>query len=153
MMWDVLGRQTKWPMTNVRNLALSQWHRLAEDPAHRCLVPLTEFCEWAPDRHDRGDGKPVRGEMWFTVTDQPIFAVAGFWQPTAKRAGFTTVTCDANELVALVHPKEMVTVLFEADWSAWLTCPLEQVVKLQEPYPAELMTVRGPVFPARRAGA
>ena len=45
MSWDVLGGQAPWPMTNVRNLALSQWRRLAEDPARRCLVPLTEFCE------------------------------------------------------------------------------------------------------------
>src|SRR6478609_882011 len=56
MSWDVLGGQASWPMTNVRNLALPQWRRLAELPANRCLVPLTEFCEWTPDKHDLGDG-------------------------------------------------------------------------------------------------
>lgn len=153
MSWDVLGGQAKWPMTNVRNLALPQWRRLAERPDNRCLVPLTEFREWTPDLHDVGGGKPLKGEMWFAVTDQPIFAVAGFWQPTAKGKGFPRVTCDPNELVAPVHPKAMITILREADWDAWLSCALDDVVGFQRPYPAELMTVRGPVFPTRRAEA
>jgi len=148
--WDVLGGQAKWPMTNVRNLALPQWCRLAERPFNRCLVPLTEFCEWTPEPIDLGDGKkPIRGEMWFTVTDQPVFAVAGFWQPTAGGAGFTMVTCDPNELVAPIHPKAMITVLGEADWDRWLHGSYEDVVALQQPYAAERMTVRGPVFPTR----
>ena len=35
-------------MTNVRNLRLKQWRALAADPPKRCLVPVTEFCEWTP---------------------------------------------------------------------------------------------------------
>lgn len=90
MSWDVLGGGAAWPMTNVRNLVLPQWRRLAEKPEDRCLVPLTEFCKWTPGPQDLGDGKkPVKGEMWFQVADQPLFAVAGFWQQTAKGAGFT----------------------------------------------------------------
>lgn len=147
---DVLGGGAKWPMTNVRNLHLPQWRRLAERPENRCLIPLTEFCEWTPDVHDLGDGrKPCKGEMWFAVADQPIFAVAGFWQRTAQGPGFTMVTCDPNALVASIHPKAMVTVLHEADWDGWLSCPLDEVVGYQRPYPAALMTVRGPVFPTR----
>jgi putative SOS response-associated peptidase YedK len=37
-------------MTNVRNLALPQWKRLAEQTEQRCLVPLTAFAEWTPDK-------------------------------------------------------------------------------------------------------
>ncbi|WP_342248592.1 SOS response-associated peptidase family protein [Sphingomonas sp. OTU376] len=151
MSWDVLGGQAKWPMTNVRQLGLPQWKRLAAEPENRCLVPLTEFCEWTPEPVDLGDGKkPLKGEMWFDVTDQPMFAVAGFWQPTALGNGFTMVTCDANELVAPIHPNAMVTVLEEANWDLWLRGSYEEIVKLQRPYPAERMTVRGPVFPTRR---
>lgn len=151
MRWDVLGGGAKWPMTNVRNLSLPQWRRLAERPENRCLVPLTEFCEWTLDKHDLSDGKPAcKGEMWFAVTDQPIFAVAGFWKQTKEGPGFTMVTCDPNELVAPVHPKAMITILHEADWSRWLECPLDDVMAFQQPYPAALMTVRGPVFPTRR---
>jgi len=148
--WDVLGGQAKWPMTNVRNLALPQWRRLAEKPENRCLIPLTEFCEWTPEPIDLQDGKkPIRGEMWFTVTDQPVFAVAGFWQQTIAGNGFTMVTCDPNDLVAPIHPKAMITVLAETDWDRWLRGGYDDVVALQRPYPAELMTVRGPEFPTR----
>lgn len=150
MSWDVLGGQGKWPMTNVRNLALPQWRRLAEKPENRCLLPLTEFCEWTPEPIDRGDGKkPVKGEMWFQVTDQPIFAVAGFWQRTVGGNGFTMVTCDANELVAPIHPKAMITVLEERDWDQWLRGTGDEARALQRPYDAERMAVRGPEFPTR----
>jgi len=149
MHWDVLGGQAAWPMTNVRNLGLPQWRRLAEHPEKRCLIPLTEFAEWTPDKHQIGEGKPIKGEMWFAVPEQPIFAVAGFWQQTTNRAGFTMVTCDPNELVAPVHPKAMITILEEADWDRWLTGSYDDVVSLQRPYPADKMTMRGPLFPTR----
>lgn len=151
MSWDVLGGQAAWPMTNVRRLSLPQWRALAQDPARRCLIPLTEFCEWTPGAHDLGDGKkPVKGEMWYAVTDQPLFAVAGFWQNTAVGAGFAMVTCDANELVRQVHPKAMTTILAPEDHDRWLTGSYEDAVALQQPYPAGRMTVRGPVFPTRQ---
>ncbi|GAA0661271.1 putative SOS response-associated peptidase YedK [Sphingomonas insulae] len=149
MLWDVLGGAGNWLMTNVRNLGLPQWRRLAEKPENRCLVPLTEFCEWTPDRHQVGKGKPIKGEMWFSVPDLPVFAVAGFWQQTAKGQGFTIVTCDPNELVEPIHPKAMITILHEADWSRWLRDSYDDVVSLQQPCPADKMTVRGPVFPTR----
>ncbi len=150
MIWDVLGGQAKWPMTNVRNLSLPQWRRLAEKPENRCLMPVTEFCEWTPEPIDLHDGKkPVRGEMWFAVPEQPMFAIAGFWQQTVKGLGCTMVTCNPNELVAPIHPKAMVTILHETDWDRWLGGGYEDVVALQRPYPADQMTVRGPVFPTR----
>jgi putative SOS response-associated peptidase YedK len=149
MIWDVLGGGAKWPMTNVRNLGLKQWQALAADPTKRCLVPVTEFCEWTPDLHQVGEGKPIKGEMWFAVPAQPIFAIAGFWQMTAKGRSFAMVTCDPNELVAPIHPKAMVTILHEGDWDRWLRGSYGDVVALQQPYPADQMTVRGPVFPTR----
>ncbi|WP_277971171.1 SOS response-associated peptidase family protein [Sphingomonas echinoides] len=118
----------------------------------QCLIPLSEFCEWTLEAHDLGDGKkPLKGEMWFQVTDQALFAVAGFWQPTARGNGFTMVTCNPNELVAPIHQKAMITVLEEADHDRWLRGSYDDVVALQRPYAAERMTVRGPVFPTRRA--
>ncbi|MDP1026296.1 SOS response-associated peptidase family protein [Sphingomonas sp. KR1UV-12] len=153
MSWDVLGGKAPWPMTNVRNLHLPQWRKLAERPGNRCLVPLTEFCEWTPDKHDLGDGKPpLKGEMWFAVTDQPTFAVAGFWQETTGGRGFTMVTCDPNELVAPIHPKAMIAILAPEDHDQWLQGSYDEIVALQKPYPAKLMTVRGPVFPTRGKG-
>jgi putative SOS response-associated peptidase YedK len=151
MTWDVLGGQAAYPMTNVRNLKLPQWRRLAEKPENRCIIPLTEFAEFTPDKHDLGDGKPpLKGEMWFSVVDQPTFAVAGFWQQTAVGPSFTMVTCDANELVEPVHPKAMITILEAQCIGRWLSGSYDELVELQRPCEASHMTVRGPVFPTRR---
>lgn len=158
MAWDVLGGQAKRPMkaggpprplamTNVRNLGLPQWRRLAERPENRCIIPLTEFCEWPPNKDPE---LGIKGEMWFGVIDQPIFGVAGFWQAIGDKPGFSMVTCDPNELVAPIHPKAMITILHEDQWDRWLTGSYEDAVELQKPYPADLMTVRGPVFPTRK---
>lgn len=77
--------QAAWPMTNVRNLKLSYWKRLAKKPENRLIGPLPEFAGFTPEEYDLGDGKPrSKGEVWFSVTDQPTFAVAGFWQHTAS---------------------------------------------------------------------
>jgi putative SOS response-associated peptidase YedK len=88
--------------------------------------------------------------MWFEVVDQPLFAVAGFWQATAAGNGFTMVTCDPNELVAPIHPKAMITILEPTDWDTWLRGSYDDVVALQRPYPGDRMTVRGPEFPTRQ---
>jgi putative SOS response-associated peptidase YedK len=84
MTWDALGGQEASPMTNVRNLNLPQWCRLAEKPTNRYVISLRKFAEFTPEKHDLGDDKvPLEAEMWFSVVDQPTFAVAGFWQRTA----------------------------------------------------------------------
>ncbi|WP_380786825.1 SOS response-associated peptidase family protein [Sphingomonas sp. R86521] len=154
MHWDVTAGAAPWPMTNVRNLGLPQWRALAANPARRCLIPLTEFCEWTPKPIDQGDGKkPLKGEMWFDVTDQDIFAIAGFWRKIDEHCYFAMVTCDPNELVAPIHPKAMITILRPEDHERWLTGSYDDVVALQRPYPAELMTVRGPVFPTRQSAS
>ena len=117
------------------------------------MVPLTEFAEFTPEKHDLGDGKPpLKGEMWFSVIDQPVFAVAGFWQRTVEGDGFTMVTCDPNSLVAPIHPKAMITILELKDVDTWLRGSYDDVVALQRPYDPAKMTVRGPVCPTRGRG-
>lgn len=151
MEWDVTAGAAPWPMTNVRNLKLPQWRALAEDPAQRCLVPLTEFCEWTPKPIDLADGKkPVKGEMWFDVLDQDVFAIASFWRQIGDTRYFAMVTCDPNELVQPIHPKAMITILAPGDHERWLAGSYDDVLALQKPYPADHMAVRGPVFPTRR---
>lgn len=150
MTWDVLGGKAPWPMTNVRKLGLPQWCRLAENPSNRCIVPLTEFCEFTPDKYDLKDGRPpLKGEMWFSVADQPVFAVAGFWQANEEGSGFAIVTCDANELVVPIHPKAMITILEPNDVDTWLHGSYDEIFALQRPYDASRMGMRGPVFPTR----
>ena len=61
---------------------------------NRCLVSLTEGCEWTPEAHDLADGKkPVKGEMWFQVADQPLFAIAGLDAAVTKQAIGTPARC------------------------------------------------------------
>jgi len=159
MSWDLLGGQTKrtarggspprpLAMTNVRSLGLPQWRALAEQPENRCIIPLTEFCYL---QREKDAEKGTKGEMWFASADQPVFGVAGFWQKIGDQPGFAMVTCDANDVVAPVHPKAMVTILAEADWDRWLSGSYEDLLALQQPYPAEHMSVRGPVFPSKGA--
>nr|WP_267348768.1 SOS response-associated peptidase family protein [Sphingomonas sp. GM_Shp_2] len=150
MEWDVTAGQAPWPMTNVRNLKLPQWKALAEQPEHRCLIPLTEFCEWTPEKHAVDSEKPIKGEMWFKVTDQPVTAIAGFWREIAGTRYFAMVTCDPNPLVAPIHPKAMITILAPEDHDRWMTGSYQDVLDLQRPYPADQMEVRGPVFPTRK---
>jgi putative SOS response-associated peptidase YedK len=160
--WDIAGGQSRRPMktggppkplatTNARNLGLPQWRPLAEQPAQRCIIPLTQFFEWSPKAYPVEGGGARKGAMWFAVQDQPVFGVAGLWQETGDRPGFAMVTCEANELVAPVHPKAMMVILAEADWEAWLTGSYDEIIALQKPYPAHLMTVRGPLFATGKA--
>lgn len=88
--------------------------------------------------------------MWFDVVDQPVFVVAGFWQVTAQGPGFTMATCDPNELLALIHPKAMITILNPEDHERWLSGSYDDVVELQRLYPADRMTMSGPEFPTWR---
>jgi putative SOS response-associated peptidase YedK len=157
MEWDLLGGQAKrtmrggspprpLAMTTVRSFGLPQWRGLAEQPENRCIIPLTEFCHLARQKDVE---KGTKGEMWFACTDQPIFGVAGFWQMTGDKPGFSMVTCDANEVVAPIHPKAMPAILAEEHWDRWLGGSYEDLVSLQQPYAADRMTVRGPVFPSK----
>lgn len=47
----------------------------------------------------------------------------------------------------------MIMILYEADWDCWLQGSYNDVVSLQCRYPAEKITVRGPVFPTRGLAA
>ena len=33
-------------VTNVRNLGSPFWRNALQEPARRCIVPVTSFCEW-----------------------------------------------------------------------------------------------------------
>jgi hypothetical protein len=62
------------------------------------------------------------------------------------------VTYDPNELVAQMHSNAIITVLAPADHERWLRGSYEDMVPLEQPYPAGRMTARGPIFPTRLDG-
>jgi putative SOS response-associated peptidase YedK len=74
MRWGMPGPEQYGgaPVTNIRNTRSPHWRRCL-GPAHRCLVPVTSFCEWE-------DTKPRKAPVWFVLSeDRPLFAFAGMW--------------------------------------------------------------------------
>ncbi|GLT00147.1 DUF159 family protein [Sphingobium jiangsuense] len=120
--------------TNARNLRLGMWSRWLETPAHRCLVPFTEFAEpkAAIDR-----AAPDDLNWWFSVKGQPVAAFAGIWKvhPDAGPV-YAFLTCAPNDLIAPKHPKAMPVILAPEDYAAWLTGDYADACALALPFEA-----------------
>jgi putative SOS response-associated peptidase YedK len=94
---------------------------------HRCLVLSSGFFEW---RHYKpaGSSKEIAYPYYITLKDQPLFYMAGIYQPwTDKETGeamdtFSIVTTKANTMMEQIHNKKkrMPTILNEAQASEWL---------------------------------
>lgn len=94
---------------------------------HRCLVLSSGFFEW---RHYKpaGSSKEIAYPYYITLKDQPLFYMAGIYQPwTDKETGetmdtFSIVTTKANTMMEQIHNKKkrMPTILNEAQASDWL---------------------------------
>ena len=122
------------PITNVRNLSSPFWRNMLASPDRRCLVPVSEFCEWEGD-------KGVKVARWFSVADSSIFAFAGIWRPMPEGNAFAFLTCEPNPIVAPIHPKAMPVVLHPEDYDSWLDGDVDQVCSLAAPFPSQLMKV------------
>lgn len=127
--------RSRTPVTNVRNLASPFWRSALGRPHRRCLVPVTEFCEW------EGEAGSKR-ERWFSLTASPLFAFAGVWRPTDTGKAFAFLTCEPNPLVAPVHARAMPVILDPEDYDTWLDGETESACSLAQPFPSQLMTLR-----------
>lgn len=128
------GKPIEKAVTNVRNYASPFWRSALKDPARRCLVPFTTFCEWEGET-----GAKV--ERWFDVPSQPITSFAGVWRPSEAGPVMAFLTTEPNPLVAPIHPKAMPVLLAVDDEAAWLRAPVEEALGLAVPFPSQLMTV------------
>lgn len=121
MQWGFPGPQAagKRPVTNVRNLDSPFWRAALANPARRCIVPATRFCEWSAEPDPATSRKR---KHWFALTEDqhPLFAFAGLWRPTASGAAMAFLTCEANARVADIHPKAMPVMLRPSDIGRWL---------------------------------
>ena len=120
------------PITNVRNLQSSFWKNMLADPARRCLVPVTQFCEWTGE-------KGAKRKVWFALEDRPLFAFAGIWRPTEAGERFAFLTCEPNATVGAVHPKAMPVILPQDAHDAWLATDYDGACALAQPYPDAAM--------------
>jgi putative SOS response-associated peptidase YedK len=126
--------QGRAPVTNVRNLSSPFWRSALSRPDWRCLVPVTDFCEWSGE-------KGAKLEHWFRLPAAPIFAFAGVWRPTEAGKAYAFLTCDANPLVAPIHPKAMPLILHPEDYERGLDAETADACSLAAPFPSQLMQV------------
>jgi putative SOS response-associated peptidase YedK len=121
--------------TNVRNAASSWWKPWLQE-GHRCLAPITSFCEY-----DWASGKAV--PTWLALDDtRPTFFFAGIWRAVfGERRGeagehlvFAFLTTEPNAIVAPIHPKAMpVLLLDQAARETWMTGSIDEALALQRP--------------------
>lgn len=136
--WPPFG-EIRRPITNIRNLDSRFWASALADPARRCLVPVTAFCEWGPGPKGR------KAQFWFDCPDHPLFAFAGLWGGTADAPHFAFLTCAPNDLVGAVHPKAMPVILTDpAQFDAWLSVDAVSARNMQRPLPDAMMRMLGP---------
>jgi putative SOS response-associated peptidase YedK len=112
----------------------------------RCIVPAEAIYEpcWETGkavrwRIARRDGRPMG-----------IAGLWGFWRAPHGREvlSFTmlTINADGHEVFGRLHrpgeEKRMVVILDEADYDAWLECPLERAMTFMTRYPAQGLEAR-----------
>jgi putative SOS response-associated peptidase YedK len=135
------------PITNIRNTKSPYWRRWLKS-VNRCVVPWTSFCEYA-------ETKPKKTPTWFAIDDnRPLAVFAGIWTTWSGIRGIKTnpvigehqlfgfLTTNANDVVGAIHPKAMPVILTAAaDIETWLTAPVEQALKLQQPLPDGVLKI------------
>jgi putative SOS response-associated peptidase YedK len=76
-------------ITNIWNTNGPHWRRWL-NPASRCLVPATSFCEYE-------DTKLRKTLTWFALDDsRPLFCSAGIWTPWLGRRGTKPAPIDGE---------------------------------------------------------
>lgn len=130
------------PVTNVRNLTSPYWRNWLK-PEFRCLVPISEFCEFTETT--------PKTRKWFRLRDDTPFMFAGIWRKWTGVRGtkaapvegehlvFAFLTCTPNKTVGAIHPRAMPVMLKREQWTDWLTAPVAGAMSMAEPFPDEEM--------------
>lgn len=119
------------PINNVRSDKLDSGFWRSSFQSRRCLIPVTEFAEAEGEK-----GSKTR--TWFSLPDQPIFAIAGIWRDTDEWGpAYSMVMTDVCIHVADVHDR-MPVILRPEDWSRWTDAPPAEARSLCVPYSGEM---------------
>jgi len=153
-LWGVPPPPSVWDapphgILTVRNLESPFWIGNLRNSEFRCLVPCTAFMEWGTTRDKEGR----RRQHWFTVADQPIFAMAGVWKDS-EVASFALLTCEANAALRAVG-RDTMPMILPSDPAAldlWLHGDWDRARKLVAPYSSSLMRETGSASEMRDAG-
>lgn len=121
------------PVSNVRNLQSPFWKSALANPARRCIVPVTSFCEWTAEADPATKQK---SKIWFALHEEqePLFAFAGLWRPGPEGPYMAFLTCDANETVGAFHPKAMPVMLRPSQLGEWLDSEHASACALARPF-------------------
>jgi putative SOS response-associated peptidase YedK len=138
--WGLVPHWARDPAMGAR-LNNARAETLAEKPAfrdafrrRRCLIPADGFYEWQTDgRHKQ--------PYYFSLRSGQPLAMAGLWEAWRAPDGgvlrsCAVITTGPNAVMAPIHDRMPVIVAPE-HWQAWLTGPVEAVLGLLAPLPAE----------------
>ena len=109
--------------------------------SRRCLIPADGFYEWA-------QVDDYKQPFYIHMEDKQPFALAGLWERWQPQDGpniesCTIITTEANDLVAIVHPR-MPVVLPPETHDLWLDPKMQEPARLRallRPYPSEEMVI------------
>ena len=120
----------------VADLTNPMWEHLVVEPRYRCLIPLTHFAN--------PEGEPrKKTRVWFSVTDEPLIAWAGFCRNTEQFGPvFAGMTTTANELI-MPYNERMPVLLRKGEWDRWLHGTIQDVIEFQfrDPMPSEIFSI------------
>lgn len=123
-------------IATVRNLDSPFWIGNLRNSEFRCLVPATAFMEWGKGKD--ADGKRIQHRI--TLSDQPLFAMAGVWKDS-EIPSFALLTCEASAALRSLG-RETMPVILPADpraWRTWLNGGWDQAKALVAPYASSLL--------------
>jgi putative SOS response-associated peptidase YedK len=139
------------PVVNARNLYSDYW-RPYHSIEQRCLVPATSYAEWTPEPNPETGKKQT---VWFGLNDnRSPFAFAGLWRSWQGVRGtkskpvegqhllYALLTTRPNAVVKPIHAQSMPVILrTPEEWQAWLTLPIREALKLQQPLPDDAIKI------------
>ncbi len=126
------------PVNNARTdkLATPFWRDAFAN--RRCLIPLDAWAEAEGPK-----GRMTR--TWLSLPDQPLFAVAGLWRPTAEwGAVYAMVMTDSTGSEAETVHSRMPVVLAGEDQASWLAAAPAEAFNLCRAWQGPLAIDRTP---------